>query len=120
MNEDLEGALREYLRLMDAGAYFEAHEVLEEAWHPLRLRKDPLANLVKGLINAAVCFEHIRRQREGYDERARKVIVSYERHKGVCQEGIMLYPLFKKACLIVENLQNRYKEVLHTDDFQIS
>jgi predicted metal-dependent hydrolase len=111
MNEDLEGVLREYLRLMDAEAYFEAHEVLEEAWHPLRLRKDPLANLVKGLINGAVCFEHIRRQREGYAKRARKVIASYERHKGLCQEGIMLYPLFKKACQRVEDLQRKYREV---------
>jgi predicted metal-dependent hydrolase len=110
-NEDLEGALQEYLRLMDAGAYFEAHEVLEEAWHPLRLRKDPLANLVKGLINAAICFEHIQRQREGYALRARKVMASYERHKGLCQEGIVLYPLFKKACQSVEDLQRKYEEV---------
>jgi len=36
MNEDLEGALKQqYLVLMDDSAYFEVHEVLEEAWHPL-------------------------------------------------------------------------------------
>jgi hypothetical protein len=111
MNEDLEGALQEYLKLMDAGEYFEAHEVLEEAWHPLRLRKDPLANLVKGLINGAVSFEHIKRQREGYAERARKVMVSYERHKDLCRKDIGFYPLFKKACQTVEGLQNKHRDV---------
>ena len=60
MNHDLESALIAYMRLLDEKAYFDAHEVLEEAWHPLRLKKDPLANLVKGLINAAIAFEHIK------------------------------------------------------------
>ena len=58
MNEDLEGALKEYLKLLDEEAYFEAHEVMEEAWHPLRLKKHPLANLVKGFINQEGCAFH--------------------------------------------------------------
>jgi len=111
MNEDLEGALREYLVLMDVGEYFEAHEVLEEAWHPLRLRKDPLANLVKGLINGAVSFEHIRRQKENYAQRARKVMASFERHKGLCVEGIAHYTLFREACKRVEVLKDGHHEV---------
>ena len=61
MNEDLEGALKEYLTLMNKEEYFEAHEALEEAWHPLRKADYPLKNLVKGLINGAVAFEHIKR-----------------------------------------------------------
>ncbi len=31
MNEDLEGALKMYLQLLEEEEYFEAHEVLEEA-----------------------------------------------------------------------------------------
>ena len=42
MNYDLEGALKAYLLLLDKEEYFEAHEVLEEAWHPLRLKDHPL------------------------------------------------------------------------------
>jgi hypothetical protein len=38
-------------------------------------------------------------------------MASYERHKGLCQEGIVLYPLFKKTCRAVEHLQNKNKEV---------
>ena len=63
MNYDLEGALIEYLKLLDEEEYFEAHEVLEEAWHPLRLEDHYLKNLVKGLINGAVAFEHLKRDR---------------------------------------------------------
>ncbi len=111
MNEDLKGALQSYIKLMEEGAYFEAHEVLEEAWHPLRLNKDPLANLVKGLINGAVSFEHIRRERENYTQRACKVMASFERHKGLCVKGIIHYALFVQSCKKVEMLKEVYSEV---------
>ena len=74
MNDDLEGALREYLKLLDEEEYFEAHEVLEEAWHPLRLSKNPLANAVKGLINGAVTFEHIKRNKKNVKDKAYSLI----------------------------------------------
>ena len=111
MNEDLEGALREYLALMDAGEYFEAHEILEEAWHQLRLRKDPLANLAKGLINGAIAFEHLKRNRNKAAKRAQRVITSFERHKNICTEGIEHYTLFSEACNRVEALKIQHTEV---------
>ena len=111
MNEDLEGALKGYLLQMEKAAYYEAHEVIEEAWHPLRLRKDPLANLAKGLINAAVTFEHIKRGRENYADKARRVIASFERHKHLCIEGIAHYALFLAACQKVEALKKEHGEV---------
>lgn len=102
MNEDLSGALRHYIVLMDAGCYFEAHEVLEEAWHPLRLKQDPLAALLKGLINGAVALEHLKRGKTGAEKRAQRVMAAYERHKGLCREGIPSYALFGQACRCVE------------------
>jgi len=111
MNEDLEGALKAYVVLLDEGAYFEAHEVLEEAWHPLRLKKHPLVNLAKALINGAVAFEHLKRQRGDYAGKARKVIASYERHKSLCVEGIEHYEFFAAACKKVERLKKMHKEV---------
>ena len=111
MNEDLEGALQTYLQLLDAEAYFDAHEVMEEAWHPLRLRKDPLANLAKGLINGAIAFEHLKRDREGASVRARRVIASFERHKELCVEGITYYTLFVQACARIEQLKSEHTEV---------
>ena len=112
MNEDLEGAIEAYLKLLEEEEYFEAHEVMEEAWHPLRLKKDPIANLAKGLINAAITFEHIKRNRKNLKAKAQKVIASYERHKHLCVEGIRAYTLFSKACQKVEGLKQIHSEIL--------
>ena len=111
MNDDLEGALKAYLKLLDEEEYFEAHEVLEEAWHPLRLADHPLKNLVKGFINAAVSFEHLKRDREGAERKARRVMASYERHIGLYNASIEHAALFKEAYTKVETLKSHYPEV---------
>lgn len=111
INDDLEGALKIYLKLLDEEEYFEAHEVLEEAWHPLRLKKHPLANLVKGLINGAITFEHLKRNRTHAKEKAVRVIASYERHKNLCTDGIECAALLRQACQMIENLKDKHKEV---------
>ena len=111
MNDDLEGALKHYIQLLDEEEYFEAHEVLEEAWHPLRLRKDALANLVKGLINGAITFEHIKRNRTNVKNKAQRVIASYERHKHLCVKTIAYYALFQEACNKIEALKQVHSEM---------
>ena len=111
MNNDLEGALKSYLRLMEEEEYFEAHEVLEEAWHPLRLADHPLKNLLKGLINGAVAFEHLKRNRNDAGRKARQVMVSFEKHKGLYGDEIAYAKLFKEACLKIETLKSEYPEV---------
>ena len=106
-NHDLEGALESYLTLLKSESYFDAHEALEEAWHPLRKANHPLKNLAKGLINGAIAFEHIKRDRKNAYEKASKVINSYERHKHLCVEGINSFELFEEACFEVEKLKRR-------------
>ncbi len=107
MNDDLEGALKVYLVLLDEEEYFEAHEVLEEAWHPLRLNNHPLANLAKGLINGAITFEHIKRNRKKMKDKAQRVIASYERYKHLSTENIEHAELFKQACQKIECFENK-------------
>jgi len=111
MNDDLEGALRVYLKLMDEEEYFEAHEVLEEAWHPLRLNDHPLKNLIKGLINGAVSFEHLKRNKQDAGRKALRVMESYERHKGLYNDKIAHTALFKEACEKIETLKSTHPEV---------
>ncbi|MEA2048721.1 MAG: DUF309 domain-containing protein [Campylobacterota bacterium] len=111
MNDDVEGALREYLKLLDEEEYFEAHEVLEEAWHPLRLKKHPLANLVKGFINGAIAFEHIKRNRNNVQKKAQKVLSSYERYKHLCTEDVEHTALFKQASQKIEALKQKHAEI---------
>lgn len=113
MNDDLEGALKVYLQLLDEEEYFEAHEVLEEAWHPLRLKKHPLANLVKGFINGAIAFEHVKRNKKNMQKKALKVLSSYERYKCMCEENVAHEHLFKEAKHKIEMLKIKHNDVLY-------
>jgi len=78
-NDALEQALKNFCLCLEQGEYFEAHEVLEEAWHPLRRCGDPLAGPIKGLINAAIAFEHLRRNRPKSRRVAQIAMAGYER-----------------------------------------
>ena len=104
-NHDLEGALKEFIALLDKKEYFNAHEILEEAWHPLRKKNHPLKNLAKGLINGAICFEHLKRDRKDALRKATTVLKSYERYKNLCVEGIEQYELFQESCKKIEDLK---------------
>lgn len=47
-----------YVRLFNAGEFFEAHEVLEQEWHRQNRNNDCL----KGLIQLAAAFVHVKKQ----------------------------------------------------------
>jgi predicted metal-dependent hydrolase len=104
-NHDLEKALKGFLQKLDSKEYFDAHEVLEEAWHPLRKKNHPLKNLLKGLINGAICFEHLKRNRTEARRKASSVLKSFERHKHLCVEGIEYFELFNESCKKIEDLK---------------
>jgi len=104
-NYNLKNALNTYLQLLNQEKFFDAHEALEEAWHPLRKADHPLKNLTKGLINGAICFEHIKRNRRDSKRKALTVLNSYERHKDLCTKEIEHFELFQQACLKIEILK---------------
>ena len=59
---------------MEAGRFFDAHEVLEEVWRTLD-RGSPEAQALQGLIQGAVALEHERRGRPDRGARvARKAV----------------------------------------------
>jgi hypothetical protein len=111
MNDDLESALKAYLKLLEQEEYFEAHEVMEEAWHPLRIRQHPLSNLTKGFINAAIGFEHIKRDRKNAHKKAKRVMESYERHIHLCKKDIKFFLLFNEAKEKIEVLKLHHIEI---------
>lgn len=49
---------REGIDLFNAGEFFEAHEIWEDAWH---LASGPRKSFYQGLIQCAVTLEHVRR-----------------------------------------------------------
>ena len=107
-NHNLDAILEQYLQELKDEKFFDAHETLEEAWHPLRKNNHPLKNLIKGLINGAICFEHLKRNRQDALRKATSVLKSYERHKSLCVAGIEHYELFNKACKKIEALKNKH------------
>src|SRR6185503_11282567 len=53
----------EYFDCFNRGFYYEAHEVLENLWHPDR--KGPNGDFFKGLIQLAGAFVHVQKGRSG-------------------------------------------------------
>ena len=118
MNDDLESALKEYMILLDKEEYFSAHEVLEEAWHPLRLQDHVLKNLVKGLINGAIAFEHLKRGRSTSTQSAAKVMLSFDRYKHIYNGNIKHAKLFNEACVKIEKLKQSHTYVFENDKYK--
>ena len=70
-------AFEEFKSLITQKKYYEAHEILEEIWHPLRKSLHPDRDIIRGFINAAVSLELKKRGRNNY----LKVWQTYEKHK---------------------------------------
>ena len=117
-NNDVRGALVEFMRLLDEGCYFEAHEVLEEAWHYLKRIGDARAPLARGLINGAIAFAHIKKQSKRLKKQVATTMGAYERHKAKATPMIEDSDLFIEACDYIERLKKRFSE--HFDDVLVS
>lgn len=57
--------------------YYDAHEDLEPLWYPHRFEDNDEVKLWKGFINAAVCFELIKRGRPKPSETAWQTYLKY-------------------------------------------
>jgi len=72
--------LNRFISLLKDEKHFEAHEVLELHWHKLKKENHPQSNLAKGLINAAIAFEHIKRNTPTAMQKAVKTYSGYKRY----------------------------------------
>ena len=70
-------AFEKFKSLIIQKQYYEAHEVLEEVWHPMRKSLHPDRDIIRGFINAAVSLELKKRGKNNY----LKVWHTYEKHK---------------------------------------
>ena len=59
----MKNRIAEYLGLLNEERFYDAHEVLEEYWYPKRFEECNEVRLIKGLINAAVSFELVKKGR---------------------------------------------------------
>lgn len=56
-------ACESFVQSLKEERYYDAHEDLEALWFPRRFEQDDEVKLWKGFINAAVCFELIKKGR---------------------------------------------------------
>lgn len=101
----------QYNRLMHSESFFEAHEVMEEIWHFLKSKKHPLSNLAKGLTNAAISFEHLKRDRKRAIEKAIVTMSSFDRHKGLLMPNNEFFAEFSTCISYVENLKTKNSNI---------
>jgi len=94
--------LDQFTLALDEGRFYDAHEVLEEIWFPSRFIDSNEVKLLKGFINAAVCFELVKKGRKLPSQRA---WLSYLKYRQL---------LFKTKTKI-NNLNIYYKISLHID-----
>ena len=66
-----------FVRSLEEGRYYDAHENLEFLWHPRRFEDDDEVRLWRGFINAAVSFELMKRGRIKPSEVAWKTYLKY-------------------------------------------
>jgi hypothetical protein len=111
LDRDIAKALREFIELMEREEYFEAHEVLELVWHRARIQRHPQTLLLKGLINGAISFEHIKRKRANSLKSSRITMGSYLRYKSMCNPLIVNFELFNEACDLIDN--HPYKKIIN-------
>ena len=69
--------LKEYRLCIDEKRYYDAHEAVEELWFPRRFEDNNEIKLLKGFINAAVCFELIKKKREKPSQKAWATYIKY-------------------------------------------
>ena len=88
---DITGVLNAFVLSLTEERYYDAHEDLEHLWYPKRFENNDEVRLWKGFINAAVCFELIKRNRKEASQRA--------------------WQTYLKYCPILENLVTPHKQL---------
>ncbi|MDD5211171.1 MAG: DUF309 domain-containing protein [Sulfuricurvum sp.] len=71
------GACEAFLKSLKEERYYDAHEDLEALWFLRRFEDDDEVKLWKGFINAAVCFELIKKRRPKSSETPWKTYLKY-------------------------------------------
>ena len=70
--------LDEFVDLLEQEKFYEAHEAIEIIWFKRRFEDCDEIRLLKGFINASVCFELIKRGRVEQSKRVWKTYLKYK------------------------------------------
>jgi len=103
----------DFLHALDQELFFEAHEVLEEAWYPKRFENCNEVKLLKGFINAAVSFELIKRGRSTQSKTPWKTYLKYRQFLFKTNTTTLnnYYSIFLKIELIQKKLLLKHSKL---------
>lgn len=102
-------ACEAYIRSLDEGRYYDAHEDLEALWFPVRFDDNNEVCLWKGFINAAVCFELIRK---GRLEPSKKAWGNYQKYLPLLDELKTVHcEIYDKMAELIEKIHKEHTHV---------
>jgi hypothetical protein len=84
-------AHKQFIEYLERGHFFEAHEVIEHIWFPIRKENHPEKNILRGIINASVSFELIKRGRPQAAKRVWQTYLKYRPLIGQCTSANRQY-----------------------------
>jgi len=77
-NSEHKQYLKNFMQQLHEERFYDAHESLEAIWFPKRFEECDETRLIKGFINAAVCFELIKKGKIDASHRVWKTYLKYE------------------------------------------
>lgn len=98
--------IEEFKQQIKNKEYYQAHEILEEIWFPIRKNRDNFSYLLKGFINAAVSLELYKR---GKIEQSKKVYLVYKKY--VINQRIENIPQKKSLKSLQEYMDTTFEEI---------
>lgn len=105
----MRSAHKEFIDLLNTNRFFEAHEVLERIWFPIRHSDHPEKQLLRGLINASVSFELIKR---GRPEAAARVWLTYLKYRDrILESALPDASYYRKMARAVDSVHKKFEDI---------
>jgi hypothetical protein len=95
-----------FLNCLNKKEFYDAHEALETIWFDRRFENNNEIKLLKGFINAAVCFELIKRGRK---EQSKRVWSNYLKYRQLLYK--INSPYIVRYHQVAREIESLYKKL---------
>ncbi len=96
----MNSTLQHFVSLLKKREFYEAHEVLESLWFPLRFSNDEKTKCIRSLINASVSFELAKKNRL---DASKRVWQNYTKRRDLIKN----YADLEEVALFVDELSEQ-------------
>lgn len=102
-------AHKRFIDCLNNGRFYEAHEVLEDAWFPIRKSDTPEKNILRGIINASVSFELVKRERPRAARRVWQTYLKYRPLIAHCTSPDK--PYYETMARTIETVHKKFEDI---------